>query len=66
MYNESILAILVFTIVMVIFNIVKDYILKYYGDNIPEDHIKRAKRRFIYSYIIGVVLLLLFYSRGSP
>ena len=66
MYNESILAILVFTIVMVVFNIVKDYILKYYGDNIPDRHKDKAKRRFIISYIIGVIILVLFYSRGSP
>lgn len=66
MYNETILSILVFTIIMVVFNIVKDYILKYYGDNMPEEHIAKAKKRFIYSYIIGVILLILLYSRGSP
>jgi len=66
MYNQTVIAVLTFTIIMVIFNIVKDYILKYYGDNISEDHLKRVKRRFIYSYIIGVIILVLFYSRGSP
>lgn len=66
MYNQTILSILIFTIVMVVFNIVKDYIVKYYGDDLPEDRIKIANKRFIYSYIIGVILLILLYSRGSP
>lgn len=66
MYNQTILSILIFTIVMVVFNVVKDYIVKYYGDDLPEDRIKIANKRFIYSYIIGVILLILLYSRGSP
>lgn len=66
MYNEVIIAILSYTIVMSVFNLVIDYIVRNHKGSIPKEHLDKAKRRWWFAYIGGVILLVLMFSRGSP
>ena len=65
MSQDFVLATLTFTIVMVIFNIVKDYYIipKFKPSN---KKLERLNRRWYISFIVGVVLLYVMYGRGSP
>ena len=51
---------------MVIFNLIKDYLVKSYYDNIPQEHLDKANKRWWYAYIIGCIILFLAYSRAGP
>jgi len=54
----------VFTIVMVIFHLIKDVIIR--NTNItPEDRSKH-NNRWLISMAIGYILLYIMYGRGSP
>jgi len=66
MYNEVVIAILSYTIVMFVFNLVKDYIVRNHKGSIPKEHLDKANTRWWIAYIGGVILLWLMYSRGSP
>ncbi len=52
---------LVFTIIMILFNIVKDFIIlpKY---NVSEEQLKRVNKRWYISFGIGLLLLYLMYA----
>ncbi len=63
---EVIISILTFTVVMVIFNLIKDYLVKSYYDNITQEHLDKANKRWWYAYIIGCIILFLAYSRAGP
>ena len=55
------ISLLVFTIIMLLFNIVKDFVI--FKSITPSmDFKKRANRRWIISYIIGLILLYLLYG----
>ena len=66
MFNyEFVISALVFTIVMVLFNIVKDFMI------IPQFNpskatLDRINKRWYISFAIGIVILYLVYGRGSP
>ena len=52
---------LVFTIIMILFNIVKDFIIlpKY---NVSEEQLKRVNKRWYISFGIGIIILYLMYA----
>lgn len=55
-----------FTIVMVIFNLVKDVLLIPYLKITDRDVINKLNRRWYISFIIGTVILFLVYGRAGP
>jgi hypothetical protein len=62
---EFITALLSFTIVMVLFNIIKDFII------IPQFNLSRKtldniNKRWYISFIIGAIILFLIYGRAGP
>lgn len=62
---EFVISTLTFTIVMVLFNIIKDYLI------IPQFKPSKAtlesiNKRWYISFIIGVIILYVVYGRGSP
>jgi hypothetical protein len=65
MSQDFVLATLTFTIVMVMFSIIKDYYIipKFNPSN---KKLERLNRRWYISFIVGVVLLYIVYGRGSP
>jgi len=65
MNQDFTISALVFTIVMVVFSIIKDVVIlpKY---NISDTHRKKITRRWYISYIIGIIILLLTYGRDGP
>ena len=65
MYNEVILAILSFTIIMMGMNVVKDYLIQRYMTEVTDDHLRKVNKRFIISYILGVVILYLLYGNWN-
>ncbi len=52
---------LVFTIIMILFNIVKDFIIlpKY---NVSEEQLKKVNKRWYISFVVGIVILYLMYA----
>ena len=55
------ISLLVFTIIMLLFNIIKDFVI--FKSMAPSiEFKKRANRRWIISYIIGLILLYLLYG----
>lgn len=64
MSQSFIVSALVFIIVMVIFHIVKDIIIK--GQNISPDTRSRLNKRWLISIAIGLILLFLMYGREGP
>lgn len=61
MNYEFTASLLAFTIVMIMFNLFKDfYILKYH--KISGEFNKRLNRRWLGSYAVGVVLIYLMYG----
>jgi hypothetical protein len=66
MYNNVIIAILSYTIVIVIGNLVKNHIERKRYGSISKEHRQKDNARWCYTYIVGVVLLYLVCSRGSP
>jgi len=52
---------IIFTIVFCFFTIYKDYIINTYYRQIDEKKLNYINRRFIISYIIGLILLFIFY-----
>ena len=62
---EFITALLSFTLVMVLFNIIKDFII------IPQFNLSRKtldniNKRWYISFIIGAIILFLIYGRAGP
>jgi len=62
---EFITALLSFTVVMVLFNIIKDFII------IPQFNLSRKtldniNKRWYISFIIGAIILFLIYGRAGP
>jgi len=62
---EFITALLSFTVVMVVFNIIKDFII------IPQFNLSRKtldniNKRWYISFIIGAIILFLIYGRAGP
>jgi len=62
---EFIIALLSFTVVMVLFNIIKDFII------IPQFNLSRKtldniNKRWYISFIIGAIILFLIYGRAGP
>jgi len=66
MNQDVTIAILTYTIVMLVLNIVKDYIIRAYKHNIPASHIGKSNKRWWIAYSIGLIILYLLYGRGSP
>lgn len=67
MFNyEFIASLLSFTIVMVIFNLVKDFILVPYLKITDKNLLDRVNKRWYISFIIGVLLLYITYGRDGP
>ena len=58
------IAVLSFTIVMFLFNIVKDVYIRYNKIHIPEELQSKMNKRWGVSLIIGIVILYLLY--GGP
>ncbi len=52
---------IIFTIVFCFFTIYKDYIVNTYYREIDEKKLNYINRRFIISYVIGLILLFIFY-----
>ena len=52
---------IIFTIVFCFFTIYKDYIINTYYRQIDEKKLNYINRRFIISYVIGLILLFIFY-----
>lgn len=65
MYNEVILAILSFTIIMMGMNVVKDYVIQRHMTEVTDDHLRKVNKRFVISYILGVVILYLLYGNWN-
>jgi hypothetical protein len=65
MNQDFTISALVFTIVMVVFSIIKDVVIlpKY---NISDTNRKKITRRWYISYIIGIIILLFTYGRDGP
>lgn len=59
MTNEFIISALVYTIVMVIFHLLRDVILK--GHKITLEQKSKMTKRWLLSYGIGIVILYLIY-----
>ena len=59
MTNEFIISALVYTIVMVIFHLLRDVILK--GHKITLEQKNKMTKRWLLSYGIGIVILYLIY-----
>lgn len=66
MNQDYIISALVFTIVMVIFNILKDTIIRSSGYAITPTMKKRFNTRWAISYGIGLLILFLMYGRNGP
>ena len=67
MFNqEFVIALLSFTIVMVIFNLVKDMFLIPYLKVTDKDSIDKINKRWYISFFVGTVLLFLIYGRAGP
>jgi hypothetical protein len=65
MSQSFITSAVVFVIVMVIFHIVKDIIIRGY-DNITPDIRSKINKRWLISTAIGLILLYLMYGREGP
>lgn len=65
MNQDFVVSLLVFTIVMLIFNIIKDLLILP-NFNISSNTKRKITRRWYISYVIGVILLLLMYGRDGP
>ena len=61
MSYEFTVSVLVFAIIMVIFNVIKDFIIlpKF---NVSEDQLKKINKRWYISFTVGVVILYLMYA----
>ena len=67
MFNQDfIIALLSFTIVMVIFNLVKYMFLIPYLRVTDKDTIDKINKRWYISFFVGTVLLYLIYGRAGP
>ena len=55
------ISLLVFTIIMLLFNIIKDFVI-FKGIKPTIEFKKRANRRWILSYIAGLIFLYLLYG----
>lgn len=64
MSQSFIISAVVFIIVMVIFHIVKDIIIR--GQNITPDIRSKINKRWLISMAIGLILLYLMYGREGP
>lgn len=61
--NQSlVLSILTYTVVMVAFNIVKDFYIKYNNVNFSEESLKKVNRRWLISYTVGIIILFFVYG----
>jgi len=56
------ISLLVFTIVMLLFNVIKDVYIRYNKIDIPDSTLKRIDRRWLISYSIGVLILYVMYG----
>lgn len=56
------ISLLSFTIVMVLFNIIKDVYINYKDLMLSDYQKARINKRWLISYIVGVVLLFLIYG----
>ena len=66
MFNyEFVVSLLSFTLVMVLFNIVKDFII-IPQFSLTEKQIRRVNKRWFLSFIIGAVILYIVYGRAGP
>tara|TARA_R100000231_G_scaffold30840_1_gene27137 strand:+ start:1715 stop:1915 length:201 start_codon:yes stop_codon:yes gene_type:complete len=65
MSYDFVIAALTFSIVMVLFSLVKDFIIVPRFDPSKET-LKRLNKRWTYSFVLGFILLYLIYGRGSP
>ena len=65
MNQDFTISALVFTIIMVVFNLIKDVLIlpKY---NVSDAQRKSISRRWYISYMIGIIILLLVYGRDGP
>ena len=62
---EFITALLSFTVVMVLFNIIKDFfIIPQY--NLSRKTLDNINKRWYISFIIGAIILFLIYGRAGP
>ena len=64
MSQSFIIAATVYTIVMVIFHIVKDIIIR--GQHITSDQRSKINKRWLISTGIGLIILYLMYGREGP
>ena len=66
MFNyEFVISLLSFTLVMVLFNIVKDFII-IPQFSLTEKQIRRVNKRWYISFLIGVIILYIVYGRAGP
>ena len=62
---EFITALLSFTLVMVLFNIIKDFIITPQF-NLSRKTLDNINKRWYISFIIGAIILFLIYGRAGP
>lgn len=46
-------------------NVVKDYVIQRYMTEVTDDHLRKVNKRFVISYILGVVILYLLYGNWN-
>lgn len=67
MFNpEFVMALLSFTVVMVLFNLVKDMFLIPYLKVTDKSIIDKINKRWYISFFIGTILLFIIYGRAGP
>mgnify|MGYP001197378072 CR=1 FL=1 len=67
MFNpEFVMALLSFTVVMVLFNLVKDMFLIPYLKVTDKSTIDKINKRWYISFFIGTLLLFILYGRAGP
>lgn len=66
MNQDVTIAILSYTIVMLLANIVKDIIIKRNIGVISKKHISKSNNRWWIAYTIGIIILFLVYGRAGP
>jgi len=67
MFNhEFVIALLSFTIVMVLFNLVKDLFLIPYLKVTDKNTIDKINKRWYISFFVGTIILYLIYGRAGP
>jgi len=64
MSQSFVYSVLAFTIVMLLFNVIKDLYIRYNNITISDKLLKKIDKRWLISYTIGVLILYLLY--GGP